>query len=211
MLTITRTLLTILLGAGVCAAQQTQSSFAWRTRLPSDPEITQEQRLKLFLRNNLFSVGAVMRTLGPAVGNQISDRPPEWDRSAGGFGHRLGAQFAMQASRGAIGSASAAWLGLDPRYQRCDCSGFGRRLGHAVSGFVLSGDGSGKRRFDPSNILSAMGSGYAGASLYPSRYDVAVKGYQLGARQGLQIGMQNVMFEFGPDLKRFFRTKILRR
>jgi hypothetical protein len=193
------------------AMGQAQGLKTWATRLSTDPALTGEQRLQLMLKTNFLSAGALARTAFPAAITHLNDSPPEWDRNGEGFSRRLGFQFATQTSRGLIRSGGAALLGTDPRYQRCECKGIWRRSGHALSALVLAADSNGVRRWDPSNLLSAYGSGYIGATLYPDRYSVAVKGYQLGNQQVLQIGMQNVLLEFGPDIGRFVKKKIFRR
>lgn len=152
-----------------------------------------------------------MRAAGPALGGQLRTSPPEWERNAEGFGRRVGTQFSMQSTRGLVSAGSAAWLGRDPRYQRCDCQGVFQRMGQALSGLVLGANAKGERRLDPSNLLGAYAGGYAGASLYPDRYRVSVKGYQLGTQLAGQLVAQNLLLEFGPDIRRFFKTKILRR
>ena len=53
--------------------------------------------------------------------------------------------------------------------------------------------------------------GYVGASLYPDAYSRSVKGAQLGHFQVGQVVIGNLFTEFGPDLKRLWREKILRR
>lgn len=206
-----KTLVLLLISALGCFPVCGQGMKSWNTRLSSDPALTQEQRLQHLLKTNFFSAGAVARTVLPSVITHLNDSPPEWDRNGEGFSRRLGFQFATQTSRGLIRSAGAALLGTDPRYQRCNCKGFFRRGAYALSGFVLAADANGVRRFDPSNLLSAYGSGYIGAALYPDSYRIAVKGYQLGNQQAFQVGMQNVLLEFGPDMGRFVKKKILRR
>ena len=198
----------LILVAMRCAAQTPAKN--WWTRESADPALTGNQRVEVLLHNNFLSPGAVFRSFGPAMAGHFRDSPPEWDRNAAGFGRRLGTQFMTQTSRGVIGSASVAIFGRDPRYQRCGCQGGLRRAGHAFSGLWLGADAQGQRRFDPSSLLSAYGGGYAGASLYPDRYRVAVKGYQLGTQQAGQLMMQNIFLEFGPELRRF-RKKIFRR
>ncbi|MBN9663623.1 MAG: hypothetical protein J0H49_35825 [Acidobacteria bacterium] len=193
-----------------CAAWAQSPVLSWNTRLSSDPALTSEQRVSVLLHNNFLSTGAFFRTVGPAIGAQVRDRPAEWDSTAEGFGRRLGTQFAVQTSRGLINSGSAALLGRDPRYQRCGCEGGWRRVGHALSGVVLSADAQGVRRFDPSNLAASFGGGYVGASLYPARYSVSVKGYQLGTQLTGQVMAQNLFLEFGPEIRRAMR-KVFRR
>ena len=193
-----------------CISAKAQSVGDFRVRSSTDPALSGEQRIELMLKSNFLSPGAYLRSLGPALGGQLSDSPKEWDKDLGGFGRRFGTQFAIQSSRGLIRSGAAAAFGLDPRYQRCDCSGGWRRTGHAFSGLWMGANGKGERRFDPSNLMSAYGGGYVGASLYPDRYRLAVNGYQLGSQQVGQIILQNLLLEFSPELKRF-RKKVFRR
>lgn len=190
-----------------CLAQPVSSL---RSRDASDPALTAKQRWSLLVRNNLLSPAVVMRTLAPTTAAHLREDPVEWERSAGGFGRRLQTQFVVQTSRGLINSAGAAALGHDPRYQRCGCRGGWRRAGHALSSLFVAADATGQRRLDPSPLLSAYGSGYLGATLYPDRYRVSVKGYQIGSQQAAQIVMQNVALEFGPELRRF-RKFVFRR
>lgn len=197
----------LLLGCPGLAAQTIEN---FRVRSSTDPALSGEQRVELMLKSNFLSPGAFMRSLGPALGGQLSDSPKEWGQDLGGFGRRLGTQFTIQSSRGLISAGAAAAFGRDPRYQRCDCTGGWRRAGHAFSGLVMGANSMGERRFDASNLLSAYGSGYIGASLYPDRYRTAVKGYQLGSQQAGQIMVQNLVLEFAPELKRF-RKKIFGR
>lgn len=192
------------------AAEPQEPLTSWRSRMPADPALTGAQRVDLLLHNNLLSPGALFGVLGPALGAQLRDSPPEWDNTLAGFGRRAGTQFAIQSARGLFTSGSAALLRRDPRYQRCDCQGGWRRTGHALSGLLLSADGAGVRRFDPSPLLSAFGAGYAGASLYPDNYSRAVKGHQIGSRLAGQTMAQNLFLEFSPELRRFAR-RIFRR
>lgn len=202
---------TLLLLGSAAAMAQSAAPWTWNSRLPSDRPITPEERWKIYLHNNFGTVGAAMRVLGPTLGAQLSDRPKEWDKDGAGFGRRLGVNFAMFTTRDTVHALSSAAYGHDPRYQRCDCQGFARRLGHAISGTWLSADADGVRRFDTSNFTSAYAAGFVGASLYPSNYQLRVKGLQLGHQQLGQIALRNVGVEFGPDIRKFLKAKILRR
>ena len=188
-----------------------QADPNWRTRSQSDAPLTGSQRVELFLRNDFASPGAFFRTVGPSLGAQLADRPKEWDKDAEGVGRRLAVNAVTRTSRDLIQSLGTAALGHDPRYQRCDCKGPWRRTGHALVGIFVQADSKGTLRFDPSNIVSAYGAGYLGASLYPDNYSIRQKGFQLGHQQVGQIAAENLILEFSPDLKRFFRTKILRK
>ena len=190
---------------------QAAPKITWGSRVASDPPLTGTERLKLIFRNDFASPGAFFRTVGPSLGQQIRNRPVEWGRTGEGFGRRLGMNFATITVQDVVQSGTAAMMGRDPRYQRCECKGGARRVRQAFTGLVLSADRHGVRRFDPSNLVSAYVAGYVGASFYPDPYSRSVKGAQLGHFQVGQVVIGNLFTEFGPDLKRLWREKILRR
>lgn len=205
-----RSALGLVLLAAACAAQGLAPVPNGSVRSATDPALTTAERWSLLVRNNFFSTGAVFRVVGPSTAAHLFDSPEEWDGTIGGYGKRLRTQAAMATTRGLITSGSAAALGHDPRYQRCDCAGTWRRTGHALSGLILAADAQGARRFDPTPLFAAYGGAYAGASLYPDRYSRAVKGYQLGTRQLAFSFGQNLFLEFTPEIKALTR-KLLRR
>lgn len=190
---------------------QAAPKINWGSRIAADRPLTGAERWKLIFRNDVASPGAFFRTVGPSLGQQIRNRPVEWGRTGEGFGRRLGMNFATITVQDVVQSGTAALVGRDPRYQRCECKGRVRRVGQAISGLVLSADRHGVRGFDPSNLISAYVAGYVGASLYPDPYSRPVKGAQLGHMQVGQVVIGNLFTEFGPDLKRLWREKILRR
>ena len=196
---------------GQTAASQNAARTSWQSRLRSDPPLSGSQRAALFFHNDFASAGALLRTVAPAIASQLNNTPQEWEKTGEGFGRRVGLNFVTSTSQDLIQSGSAALFGHDPRYQRCECKGGWRRIGHAFSGLVLLADSNGILRFDPSNLLGAYGSGYLGASLYPARYALEVKGTQLGHEQAGTVVAKNLLLEFGPDIRRILRHKVLGR
>jgi hypothetical protein len=201
----------LLMGLVVAGVGFGQNSLNWNSRVSGDQELTAGERLKLYLHNNFVSPGAAVRALGPALGAQLSGRPKEWDKDGAGFARRVGVNVAMFTTRDTVQAIGTAMQGHDPRYQRCECSGAGRRFRHAFSGMWMMADGQGVRRFDVSNFGAAFAGGFVGASLYPDAYSVRVKGLQLGHQQLAQTLLRNIGVEFGPDIKKFFKQKVLRR
>jgi hypothetical protein len=198
-------------------AQPSSSSVAtapikhWEYRLASDPPLTASQRWQLFFHNDFESPRAYYRALGAALGGELVDGPKEWGQGPEGFGKRVEVDFVMFTSRDLIRTGTSAMFGHDPRYQRCECTGGLRRTGHALSGVFMLADSNGVRRFDPSNLIASYGAGYIGSTLYPERYTPEFKGTQLGHWQLGHVMVENIVLEFGPDLKRQWRRKILRK
>jgi hypothetical protein len=222
--------ITLLIGvvmAAGCAAQQpgqfvptqpisspssgTTTIRNWRSRLASDPALTPSERLQLFFHNDFESPRAYLRTIGAALGGELVNGPKEWGRGPEGFGRRVEVDFVMFTSRDLIRTGTSAMFGHDPRYQKCECTGGLRRTGHALSGVFMLADSHGVRRFDPSNVIASYTAGYIGSTMYPPRYTPEYKGTQLGHWQLGHVMLENVLLEFGPDIKRMWRHTILRR
>ena len=97
-------------------------------------------------------------------------------------------------------------LGLDPRYFRCRCSGGWRRSWNAVQMTFLAYDSHGHKRIDFPQLAGAYGSGMIVTTWYPNHYSPLVQGVQMGHQEvGLAAGV-NLLREFSPELKRFFRN-----
>lgn len=187
------------------APAMSAKSWDWRSRVASDAPLTGQQRFGVLLRNNFYSSDAALRVASAALADQVTNSPEEWGRSGEGFGRRAGTYFVAYTSRDFIKAGSAALFRRDPRYQRCECKGLFRRTGHAVSALFVSADSTGARRFDPSSLVAGYGAGYIGASFYPDRYRLAVKGYQFGNQQVAQIALENLLLEFGPEVNKVFK------
>lgn len=179
------------------------------TRTEADPALTASQRLKVFLKNDFGSPGAFFRAAGPAVGMEMGNNPPEWGKTAEGYGRRVASLALGQTTGDAVQAAVSAMTGRDPRYQKCGCTGAWHRAGHAIAGVFVAADAHGALGFDPSNLLGAYAGGFAGASLYPARYSVPTKGLQLGNQLVGQSAVQNMALEFSPELKHFFLHTLL--
>jgi hypothetical protein len=181
------------------------------SRDPDDARLTAGDRLQLLGKRNLTSTQAVARIVLPGIVAQATNTPEEFGRTAEGFGRRIGRNMLSNGSRDVILSVSAAAFFHDPRYQRCACSGFGARIGHALSGIVKFGDGTGGRRFGPANLLASAGAGLVDAHLFETgtvtRQDVARRTSTLL----LRVVLTNVAFEFRDDVQQFTRRVILRR
>ena len=122
----------------------------------------------------------------------------------------MGTTFALFTIETGLHEAGDAMLGLDPRYFRCRCRGGLRRTWNAVEMSFLAYNGQGRKRIDFPQLAGAYGSAMIVTTWYPKRYDPFVQGVQLGHQQmGLAVGV-NVIREYGPELKRFFRSFKLR-
>jgi hypothetical protein len=198
--------------ASVCAIETTKAQDSTRAygrvRGASDPMPTGRERVDILMHRSVTSSSAWIRTVLPAIGSQVGNRPEEWGRTPEGFLRRVGSQAARVTTRDVVQATGAALLHHDPRYQRCDCAGGFRRLGHALSGTVMLADRNGQRRLDPSNVLASFGTGYVSARLSPHDTRLSVRGYQRGNQLLAQSAFGNVVIEFAPDVRRIVRQTI---
>jgi hypothetical protein len=120
-------------------------------------------------------------TLGPkaliggtftASWNQwITDSPSEWAKDATGWGQRFGSAMLDNG----INTTSLVWLshftGQDPRYRRCECTGFGPRLGHAFKLAFTGYNRNGSLVFSPAKVISPVtGPLVTRNTVYPDRF-----------------------------------------
>lgn len=80
---------------------------------------------------------------GPIAGSLVvagidhaRDEPDQWSTKFDGYGHRLGARYGQLLVEVTVEHALAAALDRPTQYQRCVCTGFGPRFGHAMVGAV---------------------------------------------------------------------------
>ncbi len=195
-----------LAGASALNAQPSNDSL-WRVRHATDSIPDPALRWRLVRHNTLTSPGALLRTLLPAIAGQVAESPDEWNRTFTGFGQRFGARAAVLTSRDLLQAGTAAALGHDPRYQRCDCDGAWRRVGHAVAGLVLLSGARGESNPDPANLLAALGGGYVRASVYPGTGSRSRRTAEGAVSLLGQMAIERMALEFAPDIRTWFHRR----
>jgi hypothetical protein len=177
--------------------------------VPLEP-LTADQRFKLYLRQTFTTPGIYVKTLFFSVGDQINNSPPAWGQGWEGYARRVGsrqAQFVVQNTLSAFGNAA---LGYEPRYDRCRCSGFWQRTGHALHrNFVTYDRNENERIIRPQVALygAAFAAGVVAGTWKPSDRDLVAEGYR-GVVTQAGFGMAaNWIGEFAPDIIRKVRGK----
>ena len=174
---------------------------------PLDP-LTGRQRLKLFLRQTFTTPGIYVKTALFSIGDQINNSPPSWGAGFEGYARRVGSrqgQFVIQNSFVALGNAI---LGYEPRYNRCRCSGFWRRTGHAVARNFIT---YGRTETTLQPQLALYGGAFAAAVVAgtwkPKERDLIAEGYR-GVITQVGFGITaNWVAEFAPEIGRIVRRK----
>ena len=166
------------------------------------------QKFQIFFKNayNPFRILAA----GFAAGiDQAENYPKGYGQGGEGYAKRFGASMAGAASADYFGSfLLPVLLRQDPRYYRRYETGFGRRLGYALTRVLVTRTDRGGRAFNASQIGGALASS-AIANLY---YPDSERGMGLTmSRFGYAVGIQaavNVGCEFWPDIaEKLFHKK----
>jgi hypothetical protein len=138
----------------------------------------------VFPTNREMNMYWLKNTLGPktwagatftASWNQwVTDSPKEWTKDFTGWSQRWGSALFDNA----VNTTTLVWfsraMGQDPRYRRCDCTGIGARLGHALALTLFSYNRSGNLVLAPPKIVAPFtGPMISRQTYYPDRYIAA--------------------------------------
>lgn len=148
-----------------------------------------------------------VESLGTAAYQQTFDVPSAWSRSGGGFARRLGSSYGGNLIQNTMHEGLAGIEGTDLRYFPCACSGLFRRGGHVIKMSFLTYNRSGHLTLDIPQIISIYGSSMAEATWWPQHYTARVQGVQAGHIEAGFIGVEHLVQEFSPELKRFFHLR----
>ncbi len=131
--------------------------------------------------------------------DQWQGSPPEWGTGATGYARRWSSEYAESAIGHTAKYAVARIFHHDPSFTRCECSGFARRLKHAVDSPFMA------RARDNTRVLSAASlAGFlAGHVVSSSTWYPA----PLGARDGLKHAATSLISKIGVDVFQEFRPR----
>ena len=170
--------------------------------------LTNRQRFQLYLRQTFTTPGIYAKSAMFSIGDQINNSPPEWGDGAAGYFQRFGSrhsQFVIQNSFTALGNAA---LGFEPRYDRCRCSKWWPRTGHAIlRNFVTYDRSETALRPQIAMYVGAFGGGAIAGTWKPRHPDLVREGYHSVITQaGFGIAA-NLLGEFAPDIRRLLGRK----
>jgi hypothetical protein len=165
--------------------------------------LTGKQRLILFWNDTYASPGAYAGVGMGAMIDQVEHTPAKWDGDGSGYTRRFASEWGQMAIRNAVHEGLAGATGLDPRYLQCNCKGVLHRSAHALKMSVTTYREDGRLTLDVPQMAGAYGSGILSTYWYPhTRYNPLVQGVQFGHEQMGEIALNNLVQEFGADIKR---------
>ena len=144
-----------------------------------------------------FGPYAFLSAVTVAGVQQARNRPPDWGQGWGAYGQRVASDYGINLVTQTTRYGLAELFREDTLYYRCECTGFGRRLEHALISTVTARRGAdGHRTFSFSALVAPYaGTEAAALSWYPSRFD-AMDGFRMGnINLAVQAGY-NIAFEF---------------
>jgi hypothetical protein len=165
-----------------------------------------QDRTSLFFKGYLASPMSYFAMAASAGVGFGTGEPEGWGRTLRGFGQRGGTEFVLYTAEEALHDVGDAALGLDPRYFACRCTGLWHRSGHAVKMTLLAYDGNGRLHLDLPRFAGDYGGSMLVTTWYPAPDSPLDRGVKMGHVQiGLDAGT-NLLREFSPEIKHFFRA-----
>ena len=152
------------------------------------------------LRNYAFDTVGPYPLIGAVIAGGVQQAygtPKEWGGGIGGYGPRVASNFGINLVTQTTRYGLAEVFREDTLYYRCECSGFGPRLGHALISTVTARRGDdGHRVFSFAALAAPYARTEAAALLwYPSRYE-PMDGFRNGNYNLLVQAGLNVALEF---------------
>jgi len=175
------------------------------SKLPS--RLSPHDKFRLFVKNAIdpYTLGYTAFAAGLA---QASNDLPGYGQGAAGYGKRLGAGLADEASAGFFTIfAFSSLLHQDPRYFRQGSGPFKQRLAHAVIRPILTRKDLGGHAFNWSGLLGNTAASSLSNAYHPAG-DRGVGPTFGRVAWGIPFSaIDHVIDEFGPDLERRFLRK----
>jgi hypothetical protein len=185
--------LALLAGAVSCVAQDTPVAGP-----TPKPVATDNQMLHKYVWSTIGFDGALSATLFSGL-DQWRGSPPEWSMDAKGYARRWVSDYAESAIGDATKYAVAHFFRQDPSFYPCQCTGFGRRLHHAVDSPFMARTPDGTRVPSAASIAGILaGHVVPAATWYPA---------PLGTRDGLKHAGTSLVTKIAIDVFKEFRPR----
>ena len=190
----------------VAAASPGATSVPPARSLLQDPPSIQ-QRAHDWIQDS-FSVRTL---LGAAAGAAITMASPprryprEWSDGGEAFGRNFG-NYAAQGITGYTARfVASALLHENTHYLTCTCRGFAPRVAHSLAFTLIDRSDSGKRRLAVANLAGSLAAGEITTLYMPSGFNDQAHASQRSLFRLGGFALNNVYYEFKPELTRAAR------
>jgi hypothetical protein len=162
------------------------------------PVATDNQMLHKYVWSTVGFDGALSATLFSGL-DQWKASPPEWSLDARGYTRRWVSDYAESAIGDGAKYAVAHFFHQDPSFYPCECTGFGRRLHHAVDSPFMARTPDGTRVPSAASVAGFLaGHVVSAATWYPA---------PLGTRDGLRHAGMSLVTKIAVDVFKEFRPR----
>ncbi len=145
------------------------------------------ERFKRYL-NRTIGTGLIGVGFASAI-QQISNEPPEWEKTGKGFARRFGSNLGENVIQETVAYGLEEAFKLDSKFYKSQKRSFSARVKNAFLSSFTARTPSGKKVFNPSRIIGSYTANFVSTSTwYPKRF-----GYKDGFRQG----SKSIGFEIG--------------
>jgi hypothetical protein len=168
--------------------------------------LSPEDKVKRAIRNTI-SVRSILNRAFIAGYNHVLDDPEEWSGNLDGYGQRFVTRMGRLAVRQGVQLSTDLAFGIDPRYDRCDCTGFKARTGHAWRRIIVSRRDNGGEIFAVSNFVGAYVPPMITDQWLPARENTWGSKLSSGSQFLVLRGATNMLREFWPEISRKLRLR----
>jgi len=167
--------------------------------------LTNHERLVLYARQTYTTPGISAKSALFSAADHLSDSPPQWNGEIKGYGQRLASRHGQFVIQNTLTSLGNGLLGYEPRYDRCNCSGFWDRTGHAVlRNFVTYNSTEKSMRPQLASYAAALAAG-AISSTWKPESEPWHEAYRSVITQAAFGVCANWLGEFAPEIGRLIR------
>ena len=163
--------------------------------------LSANDKAQLMFRNT-FGARAIGNRMLAAGFDQMRNRPEEWGGGMDAYSDRFASRMGRLMVRNSVRLGTDVALGIDPRYDRCECRGFLARAGHAWKRVLVARSDSGSSMPAYSNFTAAYVTPMITYSWYPDRMNTWDRKLQSGTMYLGWRGVGNMVREFWPEMKR---------
>lgn len=170
--------------------------------------LTSEQRREFYLKQTFTTPGPYLKRMFVAGFDQARGVPYQWDDGWTGYTERFASRYGQFIAYNSIASLGNAKLHYEPRYDRCRCTGFWPRVGHAVMrNFLTYNDTEEQLRPQLAMYVGAFGGGLISTAWKPKPRNAFAEGGRAAAEQGGYGIAWNIFLEFAGEINRKLGAK----
>lgn len=163
--------------------------------------LTNDERLRLYLRQTYVNAGSYAKRMAGAGIDQARGVPDEWGGGLQGYGKRLVSRYGRFVIQNTLKTAGEAALGYEPRYDLCRCEGFWPRTKHSIiRNFVTYNSTERELRSQIPLYGAAFIAGMTASAWKPGPTNMWAEGSYAVAQQAGWGILSNWLSEFSGDI-----------